>query len=163
MIYLPVEIYAELEEKKKLLDENANEINIIFEITNIDLECYKSYYPYLLKLLKEELKVLEIYEDCLRIEDGFLTLIVSNEVEEERLGATLPKINTFYKMLGYKFNIDITIRHEENILEEIKQELEVSAPLPPPPQQKEEKKEEAPKEKQFRREPKDPNSVIGRI
>ena len=159
---IPVEIYAELEEKKKLLDENANEINIIFEITNIDLECYKSYYPYLLKLLKEELKVLEIYEDCLRIEDGFLTLIVSNEVEEERLGATLPKINTFYKMLGYKFNIDITIRHEENILEEIKQELEVSAPITPPPQQKEEKKEEAPKEKQFRREPKDPNSVIGR-
>ena len=159
---LPVEIYAELEEKKKLLDEKATEINIIFEITNLDLESYRNYYPYLLKLLKEDLKVLEIYEDCLRIEDGFLTLIVSNEVEEERLGATLSKINTFYKMLGYKFNIDITIRHEENILEEIKQELEVSAPVVQAPLPKEEKKEEQPKEKQFRREPKDPNSVIGR-
>ena len=159
---LPVEIYTELEEKKKLLDENATEINIIFDITNINLESYKSYYPYLLKLLKEDLKVLEIYEDCLRIEDNFLTLIVSNEVEEDRMNSCLSKINTFYKMLGYKFNIDINMRHEENILEEIKQELEVSAPVIAPPLPKEEKKEEVPKEKQFRREPKDPNSVIGR-
>ena len=159
---LPVEIYTELEEKKKLLDENATEINIIFDITNIDLESYKSYYPYLLKLLKEDLKVLEIYEDCLRIEDNFLTLIVSNEVEEDRMNSCLSKINTFYKMLGYKFNIDINMRHEENILEEIKQELEVSAPVIAQPLPKEEKKEEVPKEKQFRREPKDPNSVIGR-
>ena len=158
---LPVEVYEELEEKKNSLDENATEIKFIFEITNQNLEEYKKYYPYLLKTLKEELKVLEIYEDCLHIEDNFLILVTSNEVEKERLNECLDKINTFYKLLGYKFNIDIVIRHEENILEEIKQELEVvpsitvSAP-------KEEKKEEAPKEKQFRREPKDPNSVIGR-
>ena len=33
--------------------------------------------------LKEDLKVLEIYEDCMRLEDDFLILIVSNEVEED--------------------------------------------------------------------------------
>lgn len=158
---LPLEIYEELEEKKFLLDQNAPEIIFIFEITALDLNVYISYYPYLLKQLKNDLKVLEIYEDCLHIEDGFLVLTVSNEVEKEKLGFCLEKINTFYKLLGYKFNIEIVIRHEENILEEIKQELEVSVPLAPK-NSGEEKKEETPKEKHYHREPKDPNSVIGR-
>ncbi len=157
---LPVEVYEELENNKYLLDDKAHDIKFIFEISNLNLDSYKDYYPYLLKQLKEDLKVLEIYEDCLRIEDGFLVLVVSNEVEKERLSTCLDKINTFYKLLGYKFNIDIVIKHEENILEEIKQDLEVSTLIIPAV--KEEKKEEVSKEKQYHREPKDPNSIIGR-
>lgn len=155
---LPVEVYKELQEKKYLLDENAKEIEFIFEVNNLDLDTYKNYYPYLLQLLKEDLKVLEIYEECLQIEEGSLTLVVSNDIEKEKLSSCLDKINTFYKLLGYKFNIDIMIKHEENILEEIKQDLEVSLPLTPV----KEKKEEQPKEKNYHKEPKDPNSIIGR-
>ena len=158
---LPLEIYEELEEKKHELDANASEINFIFDIENPNLEAYKEYYSYLLKLLKPDLKVLEIYENSLDIEDDFLILVASNEVEKERLESCLSKINTFYKCLGYKFNIDVIIRKEENILEEIKQELIVETP------KKEEKKEvkqetQTSPEKKYHKEPKDPNSVIGR-
>lgn len=156
---LPIGAYEELQEKKYLLDENAKEIEFVFEINHLDLESYRDYYPYLLKTLKEELKVLEIYEDCLHIEDGFLILVANNDIEKEKLESCIHKINTFYKLIGYPFNIDIIVRHEENILEEIQHDLEVSAPLVP---KKEEKKEEPPKEKSYRREPKDPNAIIGR-
>lgn len=80
---LPLEIYEELEEKKHELDANASEINFIFDIENPNLEAYKEYYSYLLKLLKPDLKVLEIYENSLDIEDDFLILVASNEVEKK--------------------------------------------------------------------------------
>ena len=67
---LPLEIYTELEEKKNLLldaNEQESTVHFIYEIENTDLDLYKEYYSYLLKLLKPELKVLEIYEDCLRV------------------------------------------------------------------------------------------------
>ncbi|MCI5789234.1 MAG: PolC-type DNA polymerase III [Tenericutes bacterium] len=160
---LPLEIYTELEEKKNLLldaNEQESTVHFIYEIENTDLDLYKEYYSYLLKLLKPELKVLEIYEDCLRVEDGKLILVVSNTNEEERLKSVLTKINDFYYYLGYKTPLEIVVRHEENILEEIASELIADVPLPSPV--KEEKKEEAPKDKNYRREPKDPNSVLGR-
>ena len=156
---LPVEILEELEEKKKLLDEKAQEIGFIFDVKNPDTTIYQSYYPYLLKTLKEDLKVLEIYEDCLHIEEGFLTLVVSNEIEKEKLEKSLPKIHTFYKCLGYKFNIEIIIRKEENILEQIQKDLVVNIPVR---EEKQVKKEEIQPEKKYHREPKDPNSVLGR-
>lgn len=161
---LPISIYEKLQENKALLDKDAREINFIFDINNIDLEGYLSYYPYLLGKLKDSLKVLEIYEDCLKVENDFLNLVVSNEMEKERLGSCLEEINTFYKLLGYRFNIDIEIRHEEGILEEIKHDLEIDpSTIPVQVGRKEEVNTlEHPKEKQYRREAKDPNSIIGR-
>ncbi len=158
---IPLEIYEELQEKKYLLDQNAKEIDFIFDISNIDLNTYLSYYPYILKQLKDDLKIIGVYEECLRLEDDFLVLVATNEVEQEKLTSCLEKINTFYKMLGYKFNIEVIMRHESNILEEIKHDLEVT-PTPVFKKEKEEIKEEKPKEKQYHREPKDPNSIIGR-
>ena len=161
---LPLEILEELEDKKMLLDEKAKEIKIIFNIENPNIETYHSYYPLLLKKLKDKLKVLEIYEDCLRIEDDFLILVTSNDIETERLTSCKDEISSFYKQLGYNFNIEVETRHEENILEEIKQELEESTVnIQVQTEKKEPPKEEQPKEKkQYRREPKDENSVIGR-
>ena len=149
---------------KMILDERAKDIKIIFNIENPNNEMYLSYYPLLLKKLKGKLKVLEIYEDCLRLEDGFLILVTSNDVERERLLSCQEEISTFYRQLNYNFNIEIVTRHEENILEEIKHELEESTMnIPLPTEKKETPKEESSSEKkQYRREPKDPNSVIGR-
>ena len=158
---LPVNIYQELEEKKYLLDENANKIEFIFDIENKDINLYLEYYKYLLPLLKEDLHVLEMYEDSMIIEDDFLQLVVSNETEKEKLEKCLDKISTFYKKLGYEFNIDIEIRREENKMKEIEEELnniEISIPKEVPKETAPEKKEK----KQYRREPKDENSVIGR-
>src|SRR5699024_2052615 len=89
----------------------------------------------------------------------FLVLVATTQIEQERLEGCLEKINRIYKNLGYKFNIDVELRHEDNILEEIKQDLVVNVKLK---EKHEEKKEEQPKEKKYHKEPKDPNSVIGR-
>ena len=158
-VALPVEVIEELEQKKMALDENAKEITIIWNIENIDVNTYLSYYPYVLQQVKEELKVLEIYSDALRVEEGFLVLVATTQIEQERLEGCLEKINRIYKNLGYKFNIDVELRHEDKILEEIKQDLVVNVKMT---EKKEEKKEDQPKEKKYHKEPKDPNSVIGR-
>lgn len=156
----PIEVIKELEEKKHLLDETAK-INYIFDITNIDAKIYASYYSYVLQQVKEELKVLEIYEDCLKVEDGFLVLVATTSIEQERLESCIDKINTIYKNLGYKFNIEVKLCPEKSILEEIKKELVIEVTLPS--KIKEQKAStEKPKEKSYRREAKDPNSIIGR-
>ena len=162
---LPVKILEELESKKMLLDEKASSIEFIFEIEDPDMEEYLNYYQYLLKLLKEDLRVIEIYEECMRLESGFLILVTSNETEKERLERCLPKITTFYKKMGYNFNIEVIVRREENVLEEIKEELNnIEIPTIQQEQPKKEVKEEqAPAEKKvYKREPKDENSVLGR-
>ena len=158
---LPVEILEELESKKMLLDEFASKIEIIFNIKNPNIDTYLSYYKYLLKTLKDDLKVLEIYEDAMKIEDDFLVLVATNEVEKERLLGVLDKVMNFYKKQSYNFNIDVIMRHEENILEEIQKDLNN---IEMPKHEQSPKKEETPQpeKKQFRREAKDPNSVIGR-
>ncbi len=158
---LPVEILEELESKKMLLDEFASKIEIIFNIKNPNIDTYLSYYKYLLKTLKDDLKVLEIYEDAMKIEDDFLVLVATNEVEKERLLGVLDKVMNFYKKQSYNFNIDVIMRHEENILEEIQKDLNnIEMPKHEQPPKKEETPQ--PEKKQFRREAKDPNSVIGR-
>ncbi|MBQ3511595.1 MAG: PolC-type DNA polymerase III [Bacilli bacterium] len=159
---LPLEVFEELEEKKYELDPNAKDIKIIYNVENKSIETYLNYYPALLRNLKEKLKVLEIYEDCLKIENEKLILVTSTDVEKERLESCSEEIKTFYKQIGYEEEISIELRHEENILEEIKQELETTVTAPPHPETKEVKPEEKPKEKQYRRDPKDPNAVLGR-
>ena len=159
---LPVKILEELENKKMLLDEKASSIEFVFQIEDPDMDEYLNYYRYLLTQLKEDLRVLEIYEECMKLESGFLILVTSNETEKDRLERCLPKITTFYKKMGYNFNIEVIVRHEENILEEINDEInnfEVPVVQEVP---KEVKKEEPPEKKQYRREPKDENSVLGR-
>ena len=160
----PVEILEELEDKKMSLDENAKSIKIIYNIENITIDDYLSYYKILLKKLKTKLKVLEIYEDALKIENDELIFVTSTEVEKERLSECQEEITDFYKCLGYTKSIQIEVRHEENILEEIKHELEATTIAAPSQsaEKKEEVKEDKPKEKQYRRDPKDPNAVLGR-
>ena len=120
---LPLDIYKELEEKKYLLDTNASNIEILFDISNVDLNLYLEYYKYLLDLLKDKIRVLEIYEDCMKIENDKLILVVTNETEKERLESCQVEIERFYKKIGYTHPIEIELRHEENILEEIQEEL----------------------------------------
>ena len=158
-VALPLDIIKELEEKKMSLDENAKEITFIWNIENIDVNAYLSYYPFILEQVKDKLKVLEIYSDALKIEDGFLVLVAGTEAEKTRLEECLDKINELYKHLGYKFNIDIILRHEDNILEEIKQDLVVKVKVR---ENNENSVKAEPKEKKYHREPKDPNSVLGR-
>ena len=157
---LPLNIYKELEEKKYSLDNNAKKIEFIYDISNPDINIYLEYYDYLLDLLKDDLKVKEIYKESMIIENDFLTLIATNETEEEKLKKVLSKISKFYKKIGYNFNIDIELREEDNLLEEIQHELE-NIEIPEI-EKHEEKKESPKKEKKYYREKKNENCVIGR-
>lgn len=159
---LPLKVLEELESKKMLLDDKASSIEFVFQIEVPDMDEYLNYYKYLLTLLKDELRVLEIYEECMKLESGFLILVTSNETEKERLERCLPKITTFYKKMGYNFNIEVIVRHEENVLEEIQEDLNNFEMPTIQEAPKEVKKEEPTEKKQYRREPKDENSVLGR-
>ncbi len=121
---LPVDIIEELEDKKTNLDENISSITFVFDIENIDINIYYSYYKYVLNKLKDELKILGVFENSLKIEDGFLKLEVTNEVEKEKFENCIDKFNKIYKSLGYTFNIDISIKEEKTILHDIEEELE---------------------------------------
>ena len=159
---LPVEIYKEVEEKKNLLDENAKNIEIIYDIKNKDNEIYLSYYKYLLELISDDLGVAAIYEDCMKLENDFLVLVVSNSMEKDKLEKCLNKITNFYKKIGYNFNIDIEVRHDDNIMQEIQTELESIEINDIPKKEEKSVKKENTEKKQYRREPKDENSVLGR-
>ena len=158
---LPGEVLEELENKKMSFDEHVKNIDFVFEIENPSLETYLEYYPYLLKTLKKELRVLEIYEKCLVIEDNFLVLIVSNEAEKEKLEKCSSKISSFYNKLGYPFNIEIKVHHEDSILKEIQNELE-NVEVPVVKEKKESKTETTSPKKTYKREAKNPDSLLGR-
>ncbi len=158
-LLLPVNILEELLEKRFNLDDKATAIDFIFTIKKPDNNIYLDYYKYLLKLLKEEIKVIEVYEDALKIKEEKLSLIVGNSYEEEKLNGVLAKINSFYHKLGYLEDINISIEQEDNILEEIQNELE-NIKMPVKIKSEVKKESETPKIK--RKEKKDENCVIGR-
>ena len=156
---LPLNIYEELEEKKYDLDKNAESIEFVFNIENPDINIYKEYYDYLLKLLKEDLIVLDLYRESLIIEDDKLVLVATNAVEKRKLKNVLDKVNKFYKKLGYDKDIDVIEKHDDRVLEEVKEEIK-QVEMTEPKTLKVEVKEDT--SKGFNRGAKDPNSVIGR-
>lgn len=159
---LPKEIYAELETKKYELDKNAESIEFVFNIENKDINIYLTYYDYLLKLLKEDLIVLDLYKDSLIIEDDKLLLIATNAVEKRKLSKVLEKINKFYKKNGYEEEIKLIEKHDNSVLEEVQEEIKQAEMTEPQTLKVEVREESNPEKKQYRREAKDPNSVIGR-
>ena len=156
---LPVEVYEEIESKKNLLDKNASSIDFIYNVKYKKNSLYKDYYPYLLSTLKKDLKVIEIYEDCMEVQDDRLVLVVSNSQEQAKLERVLNKMHKFYKKLGYEEEINIIINHKEDIQDAIQKELEDTLK-----DLKIVEDKELPKEKEkklFRREKKDENSIFG--
>ena len=74
---------------------------IIYNIKNKDMSTYVDYYQYLLKTLKNDLRILTLYEDCMQLDDDKLVLVVSTEAERTKLNKVLPEVNKFYKKIGY--------------------------------------------------------------
>ena len=161
--YYPIDVVEELEEKISNIDHNTSKFNIIYNIKNNDNSFLLNYYPYLLKLLKEDLVVIEIYKDCLKYEDDKLLLVVSNTIEETKLDNCRDKIEKFFKRFGYMEEIPIVIRKDNHVLENIKQELEKSVEIDIEKEKKrvQEGSNNTNNKKSFRRE-KDPNSILGR-
>ena len=159
---LPIDLYEEVESKKNLLDKNASSIDIVYNVKNKNLELYKNYYSAILNSLKKELKAPELYEDCMNIQDDKLILIVSNSQEQMKLEKVFPKIKKFYKRLSYDDNIEIIINHHNDVQEAIQHELENIEVEVSNKKEKDKVKEDVVKEKkQYRRAPKDENSIFG--
>ena len=157
---LPVNILQEIEEKKKLLSTTASEITIKYIFKNKNINTYLEYYSLVLKQLKEELRVLNIYEEALKLEENKLILVVSTSNEYEKLKNCLPKFNNLYNNLGYIEKIEVVERRDVNIQEEITKELA-------PKEVKVEKKKEEeviPQAKPTynKKEAVDPKNIIGR-
>ena len=155
--YLPLDIVKEMDLKVSNLDRTVKEYNIQYEIINKNNSYLINYYPYLLEKLKSKLVILEIYKDSLKYDNNNLFFEVSNRVEETKLNDCIDEINKFFNRFGYDKEISIIIKKDNNIMEEVKKELENSVNIEMP---KPSPKVEA-KNKDRRRE-KDPNSILGR-
>jgi DNA polymerase-3 subunit alpha (Gram-positive type) len=118
---IPLEVLTEIDRKRNNL--STGEVKIIFEVEDIDNNVLLSYYPLVLSKLK--LRVKDIFSDSLKVEDGFLIIEVDNKSEEEKFRKVLEDFNNIYKMLGYKFNIDIKVKDEDKVMEAIKKDLVV--------------------------------------
>ena len=155
---LPKEILEELYQKLHHLSEVVEKIIVKWDIEDKDISIYFSYYPYLLSQLKDDLKVTEMYEDALHLEEGELRLVVSNAVEEKKLKKVLKKINEFYHDLGYEEEIEIVKRKEKNILEEIQKEL-LNEEIPTV---EEVEKKKLTKKKETKKKEQDDHIILGR-
>ena len=161
---IPVDIFIQLEEKKMNLDEGASSIELIFEVDDIDLELYREYFEKVLLNQLEEIKVHELYKDCLKIENDQLILIASNDMEYDKLNSCRKKIETFYQKIGYLKDISLEERHEADVLSSIQEELEKEVRNIDLNVKKESQpiKVEQPQKKQYRREAVEDNNIIGR-
>ena len=70
-----------------------------------------------------------------------LLLVASNIIEEKRLVKIKDIISPYYQRLGYKEEIEIVVRENESIKEEIDRELKEIKVEPIKEEKKEEKKE----------------------
>lgn len=121
---LPTDVLKELEEKKMNLDDQAKKIEFVFHVLEKDLEIYQDYYKnYLVAKLQNKLQIVELYRECMKIEDNSLILVATNDVEKEKLESVLPEIETFYKKLDYNSKIQVVERHDDTILEKVQKEL----------------------------------------
>ena len=115
-----IDSYLELEKNK---DKIAS--NIYYNITNLDNNVLLSYYKPLLELAKEEglISITEPYLSNLILDKDKLLLVASNIIEEKRLVKIKDIISPYYQRLGYKEEIEIVVRENESIKEEIDREL----------------------------------------
>ena len=99
--YLPVDIVEKLDENVSLIDSSISNYQVIYNVTDKNEQDLIRYYPYLLKLLKNDLMITEIYKDSLMFENDRLLFSVSNLIEEEKIKNCMPKIEKFFFRFGY--------------------------------------------------------------
>ena len=152
---LPLNVIEELEDKKHALDKERS-ILIKWKTEEKDIETYKTYFKYALKLLKPHLGVTAIYEDDIKIREERLILVADSETEYNKLEENIEIINNIYKDLGYDEEIELLLEEKKFIEEETVVVIE---------KQKEVKEEiklvKGAKEK-YIKAPKDPNTIFGK-
>lgn len=154
--YLPIEVVQELENKIFNLDSKVEHFQVIYHVQEQDYSKLLTYYPYLLDILGNELILKEIYQECLQLEDNQLILIVSNQIEKDKITSCLEKIQDFYKRFGYEEEIKVIIRKDDSVLSQIQETLKQEIKIE---EKNVSQKEEVSKSKKYE---KDPNSILGR-
>ena len=124
---LPKEILKEFLSKINNLDNNIKNIKVIWNIKNVDINMYLDYYPYILEYIKKKnnIALINIIEDRLKIIDNKLIIEVTNLIEEKKVKEILKKINKIYNELGYLEPITYQIVETEDIKEAINNDLKL--------------------------------------
>ena len=152
---LPLNVIEELEDKKHALDKERS-ILIKWKTEEKDIETYKTYFKYALKLLKPHLGVTAIYEDDIKIREERLILVADSETEYNKLEENIEIINNIYKDLGYEEEIELLLEEKKFIEEEnlvvIEKQKEVKEEIKPVKGAKE----------KYMKAPKDPNTIFGK-
>ena len=120
--FLPVEVLSSIEERKINL---ASSVTFYYHVSNQQSETLLTYYPYFLDQLKNENKigVKEIYKDALLMNDDRLVLVAENSALEHKLDSIKDVLNLLYKQVGYEMPIEIELRKDHSISDEISKEL----------------------------------------
>ena len=124
---LPKEILKEFLNEIYKLDTNIKNINVIWNIKNIDINIYLDYFSDVLEYIKEkdQVNLINILEDKMIIKDNKLLLEVSNLIEEKKAKEIIKKINKIYKNLGYNESIEYNLVESEDVKEKINNDLKV--------------------------------------
>ncbi len=155
------EVLEKLEENKFNIIEKVNNITFKYEVENPDLNTLQSYFPIVLKKLKEDLRIISLFEDALKIEENKLVIVTTNKREEEKIKKVIDKINEFYNNFGYKEEITIKLDEVKSVKEEIeKSKYEFSNIEEIKEQTPEENKEPTKAKKTFKRSNKPEEGMI---
>ncbi|MBR4618494.1 MAG: PolC-type DNA polymerase III [Bacilli bacterium] len=121
-----IEIIEELDKNKHLIAPDFNQVDIVYNFQNKDNKIYLSYFPLALEKVKNELRVIEIYKDKLRLEYNNFILVANNKVEQTKLNKVLEQINSFYHKLGLVEEIKVEYREEHLIKDVIEKNISES-------------------------------------
>jgi len=169
---IPYEILEEMNKKIKKIYSEFKEVKIIIEVDKIDTNLLKEYYVKLIEKYSKKSPLIGSFKDSKTEFNDSLKIYVHNKAEEMKLDSIKENLEKDFKEAGFNLNINIIIDdiHDNEILEEIKKDLDVSnieIPEVKPVIEKEEKKRFTPN-KDYERPPliveKDnPDVIMGRV
>ncbi len=119
-----ISIIKALYDNSYLLNGEDTSIKYVFNYKNLDNEKFISYYKYVLDMFKDELVVLDLYENCLTLKDDLLVVIVDSDILKDKFLKVSDEFNKIYKSLGYNTKIEVITLIKESVLEEIEKEIE---------------------------------------
>ena len=170
---IPFNLYKELNSKLKKLYKEFESVKIVINVLNIDESLIKDYYINFIEHCskKESSPLIKTFKESNIEYNDKLNINVNNKAEEMKLNSIIECLEKMFKNAGFNFKINIIIdeKSNEEILEEINKDLDVSDIKIP--EIKEEVKEEKkkfipknyePKNKSLIVEEGNPDIIIGR-
>ncbi len=167
---LPLNIVEKFLKKEENRIQGVKEIEVFFQVEEVNLEQMLTYYPFFLTSLSNDFPFALNFSDYLKLKDEHLVIEVSNQAEERQFASIHSKLSHLYSQFGLKDSLEITVnaKGQENLLEKIQQDLVLhleNFKKKEIEQKKEEKiiDEKKDKPKYYRKKQEnDPDAILGR-